>query len=310
MLAPIVLFAYNRPLHLQKTIEALLKNPLAKESSLYIYADGAKGTKDQNQVREVKEYLQTLQGFKEISLQFRTENWGLARNVIAGVSEVLAKHQKAIVLEDDMLCSEDFLGFMNDALVFYEKYEQIFTITGYNFPIQIPDSYTEDVYFHPRSSSWGWATWQDRWQKSDWEMLDFQEFIHNPKLQKQFNAGGEDLTAMLLKQQIGKNDSWSVRWTYAHFKHQALCVYPTKSKINNIGLDNSGVHSPKTKKYEANLSSDTYRFSDKITIDNKIQRNFEAFFKLSFFRRLRNRLMIFKYQCLHSNSYSKKSTNS
>jgi hypothetical protein len=42
ILAPIVLFVYNRPWHIQQTVEALQKNELATESELFIYSDEAK----------------------------------------------------------------------------------------------------------------------------------------------------------------------------------------------------------------------------------------------------------------------------
>jgi len=40
--APIVLFVYNRPIHTQKTIDALTNNDLAKDSALFIFSDGPK----------------------------------------------------------------------------------------------------------------------------------------------------------------------------------------------------------------------------------------------------------------------------
>lgn len=39
-LAPIIVFAYDRPDHLSKTLAALAKNDLAPQSVLYIYSDG------------------------------------------------------------------------------------------------------------------------------------------------------------------------------------------------------------------------------------------------------------------------------
>ena len=46
MLAPIVVFAYNRPNHLFRCIESLLANPESSESSLHIFVDGPKNNLD------------------------------------------------------------------------------------------------------------------------------------------------------------------------------------------------------------------------------------------------------------------------
>ena len=46
MLAPILLFVYNRPAHAKRAIEALLHNTLAAESELFIYSDAARSPED------------------------------------------------------------------------------------------------------------------------------------------------------------------------------------------------------------------------------------------------------------------------
>lgn len=51
MYAPIIVFAYNRPDHLKRTLTALTKNKEAKESDLFIFVDGPKSDtgKDKNE---------------------------------------------------------------------------------------------------------------------------------------------------------------------------------------------------------------------------------------------------------------------
>ncbi|TAG42976.1 MAG: glycosyltransferase, partial [Cytophagia bacterium] len=153
-LAPVLIFAYNRFEHLQKTIESLSKNYLANQSEIFIYSDGEKTIKDHEKIKEIRTYLKNLKGFKKINLIFRAENLGLANSIIKGVSEIITIHKKVIVLEDDMISTPDFLNFMNDALLFYEAEKKIFTISGYNFPIKIPQNYQEDVFITQRASSW------------------------------------------------------------------------------------------------------------------------------------------------------------
>jgi hypothetical protein len=173
-------------------------------------------------------------------------------------------------------------------LHFYQNNPQIFSISGYTFPIQIPAAYPHQVFINPRASSWGWGTWQDRWAKTDWQVADYQAFKNNKTLQKQFNQGGEDLGLMLKKQQLGLIDSWAIRWTYAHFKNQAYCLYPTQSKINNIGMDDSGTHSNTSTKYEVNLQNTDYQLVRHISLNPEITQNLARFFRPSFLRKILN----------------------
>lgn len=272
-LAPIVLFLYNRPVHTQRTIEALLDNSLANKSDLIIFSDGPKDSIAQLAVDKVRAYIKTIKGFNSIKVIERDVNLGLATSVITGVSEIIAQHGSAIVLEDDLITAPDFLSFMNAALINYKNEAKIFSIAGYNFPIDIPNDYENDVYFFPRGMSWGWATWSDRWEKADWDVKDYPEFKKNRNKKKEFDKGGNDLSHMLSLQMNGLLDSWAIRWCYAIFNNKALCVYPVTSLIQNIGFDGSGTHCGTSEKHQAGANGflkSTYKFPEKIEIDDRI----------------------------------------
>ena len=239
---PVILFAYNRPEHLRLTVESLLTNRLSAESDLHVFSDGAKSPAAAVAVAGVRDYLRTVTGFRSTRIVERERNLGLAASVIAGTSEVLSRHDACIVMEDDMLAAPSFLDFMNAALATYRDRPEVFSVTGYNYPLPIPEGYPEDAYLSYRGSSWGWGTWADRWRKVDWAVRDYAQFADGPKLRALFARGGADLPGMLDLQMQGKIDSWSIRFDYAHCKHDAFCLHPTTSKIQNIGFDGSGVH--------------------------------------------------------------------
>lgn len=241
-LAPIALFVYNRPEHTRQTIDALMKNKLAEKSELFIFSDAPRNQDEISKVMEVRKYLRTIQGFKRVSIVEAEVNLGLANSIIAGVSNVLNKYEKIIVMEDDLVSSVNYLIFMNKALDVYEINKSIWAISGYNVPIIIPDNYKQEVYLSLRASSWGWATWNDRWDKCDWEIQDFNNLLNSRKKQILFNKGGHDLFHMLKSQMAGEIDSWAIRWTYNQFKNNCYSIYPVVSKIQNIGTDGSGIH--------------------------------------------------------------------
>ena len=291
-LAPIVLFVYNRPEHTKRTVESLLNNTLVSKSTLFIFSDGAKSDKDILAVDAVRNFIKTIKGSNKIEIIEREKNFGLANSVIIGVNEVINLSGKAIVLEDDMISSPYFLKYMNEVLNYFEDDQQIFSVTGYTFPIKIPSNYQHSVYLSPRASSWGWGTWKGRWDKVDWEIKDFQSFINDKLRVEYFNNGGDDLTRMLKNSISGKIDSWAVKWSYAHFKNNAYCVYPVKSRVKNIGADKSGVHTSRTKKFDVEMEMNDVEIINVKNLQPNVEllSNFKKFFKKNVFSSVLYRL--------------------
>jgi hypothetical protein len=281
-IAPVIIFVYARPEHTRQTIESLAKNALADETDVYIYSDAAKNEKVQQKVELVREYIDTLEQrnlFKSLHIIKSNANKGLARSVISGVTDIIEKYSKVIVVEDDLIFSPDFLQYMNDALDFYKEDKRIWSICGYTFNLKIPSDYKHDIYLSYRGGSWGWATWKDRWDKVDWDVSDYLEFQKNTELRKLFNRGGRDMANMLDLQMQGKIDSWAIRWCYTQSKLNMLTVYPIISRIKNIGLDGTGTHSGVTSKYDTEISDGLIKCKfETINLDRRIIKSFRDHF--------------------------------
>lgn len=289
-LAPILLFAYNRPFHLKRTLEALSKNTYTDESSLFIYSDAAKDEKDKNAVEEVREVIKNIKGFAKVELILRENNFGLANSVINGVTEIINKFGKVIVLEDDILTTPNFLVYMNEALEFYKNFPNVFSISGYSYPIHNVKRIPEYFFLH-RASSWGWGTWKDKWEKTDWDVKDFELLKNDKNLQANFSRGGNDLFPMLLAYKAGLNQSWGIRWAYTHAKHDGVCLYSAKSKVQNIGADASGTHfTTKTKKFDVELDSGgcEFKFPNEVVIIPEINQSVKEFFSVRVLKRITN----------------------
>jgi GT2 family glycosyltransferase len=182
MYSPICLFTYNRLDLTKRTVEELQKNYLAPESNLIIFSDGPKTPESSKQVMDLRKYLKTIEGFLSVEIYESPRNKGLADSIISGVSSVVEKYGKAIVLEDDLLTTPNFLSYMNQAMEYYENSKEIISICGYGLKIKKPYYYKEDVYLYGRSFSWGWATWVDRWETIDWEVKDWESFKYDKKM--------------------------------------------------------------------------------------------------------------------------------
>ena len=272
-LAPIVLFVYNRPWHTRQTVEALQKNEMAMESDLIIFSDAAKNEKEEGNVSEVRRYIQTIGGFKAITIHEASKNKGLASSIIAGVTEVINQYGKAIVLEDDLITSKYFLLFINKYLDSYQDSENIWSISGYSLPINLPNYYNQPVYLSKRSWSWGFGTWKSKWEKVDWSIDNYKD----ADKRKFHLSGGRDLSDMLKAQSEGKIDSWYVRWQFNQHINHNYCIYPRNSLIQNIGHDGTGIHCTSTLKYSQSIHNENIELVRDLKFDTNIQNSIYHF---------------------------------
>ena len=293
-LSPIVLFVYNRPLHTRQTLETLKQNKLAAQSTLYIFSDGAKTHNDEKAVKEVRDYIRNINGFSDIIIRRREENYGLAKSVIKGINDVFETNDTVIVLEDDIVTSPKFLEFMNNSLAFYKEISRVYSISAFSFSINIPPKYNQDIYFLRRSSSWGWATWKDRWEKTLWNNSFYKEKIANNITKKDFNIGGADLTPMLIRQINNKLDSWAIRWAFTHYLYNGICVFPVKSLAQNIGTDATGTNfDRKTSRYNVDLdySDSEIKLTDEVYLNSDIEKQVRKIVRPGIITRLKNYML-------------------
>ena len=237
---PILLFVYNRPEHTRRCIESLQKNSLASESHLFIYADGAKDSTQQEAVNDVRNYIRTIQGFKQITLIERDENWGLARNIIDGVTTQVNQYGKVIVLEDDLVVAPYFLAFMNDALEVYKNEPKVGHIQACDFT---QDPSLPDTFLIKWTGSWGWATWDRAWKHFNPNGKELLQELEKRNLTRTFDFNGKyGFTRMLRRQIEGKNNSWAIRWNASLFLKDILSLNVGRSLVQNEGFDGSGTN--------------------------------------------------------------------
>lgn len=251
--APVLLFVYKRLGVLKETVSALQANIGAADTELFIFSDGPKNETDKNEVALVRDYLKGIGGFKKTIITESPVSKGLANSIIEGVSQVIQNYGRVIVLEDDLITSTNFLCFMNHALDYYQNNPHIFSVSGYTFPFKKPLDYTYDNYIISRGSSWGWASWQDRWETVDWAVTDYDTFLANKSIRKSFAESGSDLVDMLKRQMTGKMDSWAIRWWYQQSKQNQFTIYPVLSKVLNNGFDKDATHTTNYNRYKTVL---------------------------------------------------------
>ena len=286
-IAPIIVFNYNRPEHSKQVWDALSRNELAAQSELYLYCDGPKANASAGVKEKIakvhaiaKDYAVAAKAnglFKNVHVVCAEQNKGLANSIIGGVTDVINKYGKVIVLEDDLLTSPYFLKYMNEALAFYEKRPAVMSISANRPPInkmQIPKDYPYDVFVCLRSYSTGWATWKERWERVNWSLDYLDDFLKHPEQIDAFNRGGDDMTDMLCMQRDGKIDSWAIRFGFAHYWEHCIAILPCVSYVDNIGFDGTGTHSGVDNNSEfrndLSLSVEHPRFTENLYEDKRI----------------------------------------
>lgn len=276
--APILVFAYNRPSHLEQTLHSLGKNLLAQQCHLIIFCDGPRDSSDLESVMAARNVAREVSGFREITIHESEENKGLARSIIEGVSAVCTEYGRVIVLEDDMISSPYFLTYMNEALSVYQDEEKVISIHGYTYPVEKKLS---EAFFLRGADCWGWATWKRGWDNFESDSQKLAEDIKRQNLIHDFNYnGGYDYYKMLQDNIAGKNNSWAIRWYASAFLARKLTLYPPRSLIQNIGLDSSGTHCSVDQGYKVHLLNEPVNVHNLKVQESQTARDaFEQFFR-------------------------------
>ena len=292
-LAPVVVFAYQRPVHLGRVLDALATNEAAERSRVTVMIDGPRTTDQRSVSDRVEDEARKPRSFGELAVLRRDSNLGLADSILNGVSTVLENDDRIIVLEDDTVVGRHFLDYMNDALVMYEDDARVASIHGYVYPVGVD---LPETFFMRGADCWGWATWSRAWRQFERDGRTLQRQLVESGEQEAWDFSGEaGLNAMLEATIAGEVDSWAVRWSAsAHLRGQ-FTLYPGRSLVANIGNEGSGRHAGSTSSYDVDLCDeripveripmqesaagrkafmDFYRSRNRLTLGERLRRAF------------------------------------
>lgn len=237
--APVAIFVYNRLSNTKQVIEALQDNYLAKETEVFVFSDGPKTEKNTEKVLEVRNYLKTVTGFKSFNIIERKENFYIEKNIIEGVTEIVNKFGKIIVLEDDGVTAKNFLTFMNDALDFYQDKEKIMHIATFTF-IKMPNDFRKTfMWSYSENTGGGWATWKNRWAKFKWFKTEQEALaLLTPEQKNRIELDGTTKSLGFLKL---NPIPWDICWNIAININNGLSINSPGALVKNNGLFN-GTH--------------------------------------------------------------------
>ncbi|MDL2283920.1 hypothetical protein LJC19_02085 [Oxalobacter sp. OttesenSCG-928-P03] len=239
VLAPVAVFVYNRLSNTQEVVKALQSNYLAKETDVYFFSDGPKDSRQKKRVDDVRSFLRTVTGFKSVTIIEREKNYYIEQNIIQGVTQLINKFGRLIILEDDGVTAPHFLTFMNQALTFYESKKQVMHIGTFTF-INLPENFRETFFWrYCENGGGGWATWKDRWEKFQYFADETTALASLTADQRErIEMGGVFQFLSTLKLQP---IPWDICWYMTVARNNGLAVQTPHALTINNGLYN-GTH--------------------------------------------------------------------
>lgn len=233
-LIPLILFTYNRPKTLRRTLECLRRNHVPL---IHVYSDGPKNLEEKEKVREVRNIIHQIDWCETVIVE-RDENLGLGVSVRTGVSEVLQKHDSAIVFEDDLICVDGCYKYLCEALKHYSDDPRVMSVTGWTHPLVTPKDVRDQPYFDGRAECWVWGTWARAWAGME---RDASSLIQDCKSKgiDEYRYGADLIEQA--KRELGSN-IWAVRFLFWHILNRGLCLRPPWSMVEHIGVGTEGTN--------------------------------------------------------------------
>lgn len=246
--APILVLGYNRPDYLKRLLEFLKSEEIA---NLYISIDGPKegNPEDEILVRECRELAIEAQSWSNAELFFSDSNYGCYLGVTKAIDWFFKNVEFGIILEDDLVFDATTINFLTKGLLEFMERMDIGSVCAYSHasPYSISDEPISTI-MSSYPSSWGWATWANRWVKIE---RDFSNYPLPLFLYRSLKYGGISGTRTWLRirkrLELGKLDSWAYRWLLTHSRYDWKAVVPSRSLVTNIGFRADATHTKHVK---------------------------------------------------------------
>jgi glycosyltransferase involved in cell wall biosynthesis len=251
--APILVMVYDRLDSLKKCIESLQKCVESAESVLYISSDAAYKAQDAEKIEAVRNYIQTVSGFKKVIPIAPKENRGLNGAYNAAIDLIFEENETFIFLEDDIVVAPDFLKFVNEGLEFYKNDAKIISISGFSHSVffDVDSNLKSEIYFTNRWCPWGFASWRNKIQNVPALSLEeLKSDLSNTVFVKKLDKIGIDLFTAF-QRKLYKNEPLVLDYRYVHHmvKNDLYTVTPYTTKTFNIGNDGQGTRTKKNEKF-------------------------------------------------------------
>ena len=261
MKAPVILFFYNRPNKLLRTLRQLKKSDIG---NLYFFSDGPQNRKDLKKVDKCRDIATSL--FPKAKLFQYKENAGFGYRIVENIKSVFEFEQKAIILEDDILFASGFIDTCNEYFLKFSRDDSIFCFKGYNHLINSKSScYLKTNVFLP---PWGWACTKKAFKnisdfsndtyRNRFKFKQLKNVYKDSELQKYISNCEGNIESL----------SWDNHVFLSILFYNLNVLLPSKNLIKNIGYgtDASQTHDLNSIYYNNNISN-TFNYKNRTIKD-------------------------------------------
>ncbi len=259
---PILMVVFNRADHTQKVFDRIRE---VKPKQLFMSADGPRTHKPNEQAKTdaVRAIIEQVDWDCEVHTLFQQDNLGCRNGVSTGINWFFDHVDRGIILEDDCVPDVSFFQFCEELLERYKDEERILQISGSNLIADQFSNYKESYIFSNFALIWGWATWRRAWKKMELDMVNFDTFKTQNRIQDLIpDKGGQFYMLDKFEDTRKKiNDSWAYAWFYSLLWHKGLSIIATKNLIQNVGIggdDATHITSSNVERYKKSSSSLTF----------------------------------------------------
>lgn len=241
--SPVLIPTLNRFEHFKLCVDSLSRCTNSENTDLYIALDYPLNDLHWEGYKKIELFIPKIQGFKSVNVIRRETNYGGLKNFIDANKFVFEQYDRLIFSEDDNEFSPNFLDYINKGLNKFQHDPAVSAICGYNYPIEMPNSYNFNFYYYQTFSAWGFGIWKNKFKTFYYTSEDLAAFMRNSHFAREMYRMAEQKPLSVLRNiRRGLPLYGDGVISLENIKNKMYCIFPTVSKVKNHGHDGSGIH--------------------------------------------------------------------
>lgn len=234
---PVLILAHSRADKFANCIKNIYKFGIR---NIYVFIDGPRNEEDSHQQKMILEEYSKYYKKCNLKLNKLDKNLGNRDAVNYALNWLFRNEDYGVILEDDLyLSSNCFLAFSN-LLKKYQSDTKVMSLSSYN---QFIDKEKTGIFFSPVFTSWGWATWKNKWE----EHQNFIKKYRRKSMHKLFNLlpkkyRNKKIIAIVKACQLKYLDAFDYEYNFTHLALGYSSVTITGINMFNFGFDEAAAY--------------------------------------------------------------------